>query len=49
MLYAFPILILAMLGYMFWHAGVSMRRDRIVQQKLSRSLASVRVRSRPRT
>jgi hypothetical protein len=26
---AFPTLIVAMLGYMFFHAGFSMRRDRI--------------------
>jgi hypothetical protein len=49
MMYAFPILILAMLGYMFFHAGVSMRRDRIVHQRLQRSLAPVRVRARRRS
>jgi hypothetical protein len=49
MMYALPILIAAMLGYMFWHAGVSMRRDRIVHQKLQRSLVPARVRSRRRT
>ena len=33
MLYAFPILIGLMLSYMFWHAGVSMRRDRILTSR----------------
>ncbi len=33
MLYAFPLLIAAMLGYMYWHAGISMRRDRILTQR----------------
>ena len=33
MLYAFPILIALMLSYMFWHAGVSMRRDRILTSR----------------
>jgi hypothetical protein len=42
-------MILAMLGYMFFHAGVSMRRDRIVHQKLRRSLVPARVRSQRRT
>ena len=42
MLYAFPILIALMLSYMFWLAGVSMRRDRIQtsrEKMLSRSNA----------
>jgi len=47
-MYAFPILIIAMLGYMYWHAGVSMRRDRIQQQRLHRSLVPARVRERRR-
>jgi predicted small integral membrane protein len=33
MLYAFPILIAAMLGFIFWRAGISMRRDRILSQR----------------
>ncbi len=33
MLYAFPLLIAAMLAYMYWHAGISMRRDRILTQR----------------
>ncbi len=33
MLYAFPLLIAAMLSYMYWHAGISMRRDRILTQR----------------
>lgn len=37
MLYtAFPLLIAAMLGYMFFHAGVSMRRDRVRAQRAER-------------
>jgi hypothetical protein len=36
MLYAFPILIAAMLGFIFWRAGVSMRRDRILSQRLGK-------------
>lgn len=35
--------IAAMLLYMFWHAGFSMRRDRIAQQRVAR-----RVRFAPR-
>jgi hypothetical protein len=45
MLYAFPILIAAMLAYMFWHAGYSMRRDRILTQRSVKPLGS-RFRSR---
>jgi hypothetical protein len=37
MLYtAFPLMIAAMLGYMFFHAGVSMRRDRVKTQRAER-------------
>jgi hypothetical protein len=37
MLYAsLPIVIVAMLGYMFFHAGVSMRRDRVRTQRSQR-------------
>ena len=36
MLYAFPILIAVMLGFIFWRAGVSMRRDRILSQRSKR-------------
>ncbi len=32
MMYALPVLIAAMMGYMFFHAGVSMRRDRVRAQ-----------------
>ncbi len=48
MMYAFPILIAAMLGYMFWHAGFSMRRARIFRERSQKQLrpAPVRVRSR---
>jgi hypothetical protein len=38
MMYAFPILIVAMMLYMFWHAGFTMRRDRIKGERLSRRL-----------
>ncbi len=38
MLYAFPILIALMLSYMFWHAGVTMRRDRILTGRLSKKI-----------
>jgi hypothetical protein len=47
MLYAFPILIAAMLAYMFWHAGYSMRRDRILTQRSMKSLGSRFRRRRP--
>ena len=29
MMYAFPILIALMLGFMFWRAAFSLRRDRV--------------------
>ena len=48
MMYAFPILILFMLGYMFWHASFSLRRDRIHNQRLKRRLAFAPVRRRNR-
>jgi hypothetical protein len=48
MLYAFPILIAAMLAYMFWHAGYSMRRDRILAQRSVRRLPSTAARIRHR-
>ncbi len=38
MLYAFPILIAAMLAYMFWHAGFSMRRERIRTERSAKRL-----------
>jgi hypothetical protein len=38
MLYAFPILIALMLSYMYWHAGVSMRRDRILMGRAKKAL-----------
>ena len=34
-MYALPILIICMMLYMFWHAGFSMRRDRIHRQRLN--------------
>ncbi len=40
MLYAFPILIALMLGYMYWHAGYSMRRERIRIERAARQAAS---------
>ena len=36
MMYAFPILILLMLGYMFWLAAFSLRRDRLVTARLAK-------------
>ncbi len=30
-----PAAILAMLGYMFWHAGFRLRRDRVEAQRVS--------------
>jgi hypothetical protein len=50
MMYALPILIAAMFAYMFWHASFSMRRDRILNQKLHRrpAFSAVRARNRPR-
>jgi hypothetical protein len=38
MMYAFPILIAAMLAYMYWLAGFSMRRDRILSQRSAKQL-----------
>jgi Na+/H+ antiporter NhaC len=45
---AFPLLISAMLAYMFFHAGFSMRRERILSQRAERSRRwlPARVRSR---
>jgi hypothetical protein len=48
MMYAFPILIAAMLGYMFWHAGFSMRRDRILHERSRRRLFFLPIRARNR-
>ena len=39
MLYAFPIIITLMLGYMFWHAGFSMRRARILKERSAKHLS----------
>ena len=36
MMYAFPILILLMLGYMFWLAAYRLRRDRLAVARLER-------------
>ena len=47
-MYAFPILIASMFVYMFWHAGFSMRRDRIQNQKMRRKLFLAPVRRRSR-
>ncbi len=49
MMYAFPLLIVAMLAYMFWHTAFSLRRDRIENQKLRRRPALARVRARSRS
>ena len=38
MIYALPILIAAMMIYMFWHAAVSMRRDRILGERQIRRM-----------
>ena len=38
MLYAFPILIALMLSFIFWRAGVSMRRDRILMGRAKKAL-----------
>jgi hypothetical protein len=35
MMYAFPILILLMLGYMFWLAAYRLRRDRLAAARLA--------------
>ena len=42
MLYAFPILIALMLGYIFFHAAYRLRRDRLTVARARRSVASVR-------
>ena len=49
MLYAFPILIILMMIYMFWHAGFSMRRDRIREQRAMRRMRLVPERIRRRS
>ena len=36
MMYAFPILIVLMLGYMFWSAAFRLRRDRLAVARLAR-------------
>jgi hypothetical protein len=36
MMYAFPILILLMLGYMFWLAAYRLRRDRLAVARVGR-------------
>lgn len=36
MMYAFPILIALMLGYMFWLAAFRLRRDRLAVARLAR-------------
>jgi hypothetical protein len=36
MMYAFPILIVLMLGYMFWLAAYRLRRDRLALARLAR-------------
>jgi hypothetical protein len=36
MMYAFPILIALMLGFMFWLAAFRLRRDRIAVARLAR-------------
>jgi hypothetical protein len=36
MMYAFPILIALMLGYMFWLAAYRLRRDRVAEARLTR-------------
>ena len=36
MMYAFPILIALMLGYMFWLAAFRLRRDRLARARLAR-------------
>jgi uncharacterized membrane protein YphA (DoxX/SURF4 family) len=51
MLYAsLPLIIVAMMAYMFWHAGFSMRRDRVLNQRAERRLRWVpqRIRMRAR-
>lgn len=34
-MYAFPILIVLMLGYMFWLAAFRLRRDRLARARLA--------------
>ncbi|MDP9413501.1 MAG: hypothetical protein M3Q08_05285 [Pseudomonadota bacterium] len=46
-MYAFPILIVAMLGYMFWLATFNMRRDRVLRERSHRS-PSIPLQARPR-
>lgn len=36
MMYAFPILIALMLGYMFWLSAFRLRRDRVAVARLAR-------------
>jgi xanthine/uracil permease len=36
MMYAFPILIALMLGYIFWLAAFRLRRDRVATARLAR-------------
>jgi hypothetical protein len=48
MLYAFPILIAAMLAYMFWHAGFRMRRTRIFRERSAKQLRAAPARIRQR-
>jgi hypothetical protein len=48
MMYAFPILIVLMMAYMFWHAGFSMRRDRILGERAMRRMRFVPERMRRR-
>lgn len=38
MMYALAILIVSMMAYMFWHAGFSMRRDRILSERAMRRM-----------
>jgi predicted PurR-regulated permease PerM len=46
MLYAFPILIALMLGYIFWQTAYRLRRDRLMVERARRSLVPVRLRRR---
>jgi Na+/H+ antiporter NhaC len=45
---AFPLLIAAMFGYMFFHAGFSMRRQRILSKRAERRRRWVPARLRSR-
>jgi len=47
MLYAFPILIALMLGYIFWQTAYRLRRDRLMVARAQRVILPVR-RSRRR-